>query len=72
MLLKQYKIQVIDPSLRAYVEQRNGKSSYIIIGNDLPGAWRKFCRQHCGVNGNGDLCPNPSDYDISFHSTRSA
>lgn len=66
MLLKRYKIQVIEPTLRAHLLDAGKPAHWIITAHDLPSAWGKFCRQRFGV-----LLPNPADYDISFHSTQS-
>ena len=63
MLIKQYKVQVIEPTVRLHLESCDNPTAWLVSANDLPSAWRKFTRQHFSA-----LCPNPSDYDIRFHS----
>ena len=66
MLLKRYLVQVVEPTVKAALIDSGRPTYWLITANDLPGAWRKFTKQHFGV-----LLPTPCDYDITFHDTRS-
>lgn len=65
MMLKVYRVTVIDNAMADHLKA-NGESTYFdIVSNDLPSVWRKFVKQRFP----GPLAPNPSHYDIRFDRT---
>lgn len=64
MLFKQYIVRTTNPDLAQHLVNVGQKSHWMIVANSLESAWRKFQRQQFG-----DLLPDPTDYDISLHST---
>ena len=63
MILKRFQVQVIEPGLKAHLQEVHQPAAWIITAHNLADAWRKFKAQHFGVLG-----PNPADYDLRFHS----
>ena len=61
MLLKRFKVRVIEAGLRAHLAEVHQPSSWLITASDLGSAWGKFRTQHFGTLG-----PNPADYDVHF------
>ena len=66
MLLKYFRVTTLNPAVRAHLAETKQPQQWDIAANSLPSAWGKFCKQHFGV-----LLPNPADYDITLHHTRS-
>ena len=67
MLIKRFRVQVIEPGLRAHLQEVHQTTTWVIAARTLESAWRKFKTQHFGVLG-----PNPADYDVRFDSCGSA
>lgn len=65
MLIKYYKVQVIEPTVRAHLAKAGNPTSWIICADSLEAAWKRFCVQQFGA-----LQPNPADYDISYQRSR--
>jgi len=61
MIIKYYKIRVIEPTTVNHLTQQSCKTSWLIAAGSLESAWRKFCHQHFGA-----LSANPADYDVAY------
>lgn len=66
MLIKKYRIKVIDQNLRNIHLIHDKKTSWLITAGDMESAWRKFLNQQY----KGALMPNPAWFDIQFHSAK--
>ena len=61
MLIKRFRVQVIDPALKTHLIEHGQPISWLIVASNMRSAWDKFCIQRFGV-----LKPNPANYDISL------
>ena len=68
MLIKKYRIKVIDPVLRHHLIANKRHISWLITAGDMASAWRKFLKQRYA----GALLPDPAWFDIQFEPPKGA